>query len=73
MELMKIITSPSPIENITYEGFLTEKELYELVKPYFDETNFSCNQLNDWLGKEGLWGSTKRMLTLVTNPSRIVL
>ncbi|KAI7896025.1 uncharacterized protein EV154DRAFT_278770 [Mucor mucedo] len=60
IELVNMILSPHPIESITHEKFLTEKDLYELVKPYFAETNFSCNQLNDWLGKEGSWGSTKR-------------
>lgn len=55
-----MITSPEPIQNITYERFLTEESLYEIVKAYFGEINFSSNQLNDWLGKEGLWGSTKK-------------
>ncbi|KAG2201350.1 hypothetical protein INT47_001438, partial [Mucor saturninus] len=62
IELVNMILSPHPIESITYEEFLPEKDLYELVKPYFAETNFSCNQLNDWLGKEGSWGSTKRKI-----------
>ncbi|KAG1474339.1 hypothetical protein G6F56_000416 [Rhizopus delemar] len=38
VELIKIITSPSPIENITYEEFLTEKEFYELGKKACDVT-----------------------------------
>lgn len=55
-----MITSPEPIQNVTYERFLTEEDLYEIVKAYFGEINFSSNQLNDWLGKECLWGSTKK-------------
>ncbi|KAG2201332.1 hypothetical protein INT47_001420, partial [Mucor saturninus] len=62
IELVNMILSPHPIGSITHEEFLTEKDLYELVKPYFAETNFTCNQLNDWLGKEGSWGSTKRKI-----------
>jgi hypothetical protein len=57
-----MIISPNPIQNITYERFLNENDLYEIVKAYFGEINFSSNQLNDWIGKEGLWGSTKKKI-----------
>lgn len=57
---MNTVASPSPIETITYEGVLIEKDVYNLTKLYFDETNFSCHQLNNWLGKKGLWGPSKR-------------
>ncbi|RCH84654.1 hypothetical protein CU097_000830, partial [Rhizopus azygosporus] len=61
LELLHLIIPPKPIPQITYEEFLTESELFKLVKQYFsDDWNFNQSKLNDLIGKDGSWGGTKQ-------------
>ncbi|CEG73565.1 hypothetical protein RMATCC62417_08921 [Rhizopus microsporus] len=61
LELLHLIIPPKPIPQITYEEFLTESELFKLVKQYFsDDWNFNQSKLNDLMGKDGSWGGTKQ-------------
>ncbi|CEG79837.1 hypothetical protein RMATCC62417_14253 [Rhizopus microsporus] len=60
VDLLKTIISPNAIQNLTSERFLIETDLYETVKAYFDDVRFFSSQLNDWIGKEGFWCSTKK-------------
>ncbi|CEI90395.1 hypothetical protein RMCBS344292_04721 [Rhizopus microsporus] len=52
LELLHLIIPPKPIPQITYEEFLTESELFKLVKQYFsDDWNFNQSKLNDLIGR----------------------
>lgn len=49
-----------PITNVTEEIFLSEIEIFNIVKAYFAETTFTAEQLQDWMGKDCSWGTTKK-------------
>lgn len=61
LELLHLIIPPKPILRISHKEFLTESELFKLVGQYFSDTwNFPQSQINDLVGKDGSWGSTKQ-------------
>lgn len=59
---MKNIIPVSPIKDVITQSFATEKDVYNLVKSYYEVFTFSKEQINDWMGKDGSWGYVKRKM-----------
>jgi hypothetical protein len=59
---LKNIIPVSPIKDVITQSFATEKDVYNLVKSYYEVFTFSKEQINDWMGKDGSWGYVKRKM-----------
>lgn len=64
IELLNLIIPPVPIDKITRDKFLTESDLFKIVKRYFaSDWCYNARQLNNLIGKDGSWGVSEQQRT----------
>ncbi|KAI9269617.1 hypothetical protein EDC94DRAFT_490021, partial [Helicostylum pulchrum] len=50
----------TPVPTLTQLVFLTEDEVFAIVKVYLPDNDLTSNNLYEWISKDGAWGPTKR-------------
>lgn len=60
LDLVKLIMPPNSITGVTEKKFMTESDVFAVVKTYFCDIAFTAEKLNDWMGKDGAWGTSKQ-------------
>ncbi|KAI8970012.1 hypothetical protein BDF20DRAFT_888871, partial [Mycotypha africana] len=60
IDLCKHIMPLNPVPTLTQQLFLTEDEIFMMIKSYLPDGDLKAADLVQWMAKDGAWGPTKR-------------